>query len=87
MLDFDQKQLQASLEYVQQLRGEVSNHSDPWGEIKTSHPDSVATVVQNAWLVIEVSTVKILSIFNAKMTSLSVVVCSRKPCAQEEIDR
>lgn len=56
MLDFDQKQLQASLEYVQKLRREVSDHAGPWGEVKKSHPDSLATVVQKAWLVIEVST-------------------------------
>ncbi|KAJ5107463.1 hypothetical protein N7456_004138 [Penicillium angulare] len=53
LVDLQEQQLQNGLDYVQQLREANADRADQWGEIKTACPDSLATSLQNSWLVIE----------------------------------
>ncbi|OJJ53542.1 hypothetical protein ASPSYDRAFT_212492 [Aspergillus sydowii CBS 593.65] len=57
LVDLNQQQLEDGLKYVEQLRSEATTHSGTWGDVRISTPDSLESILQGAWLVVE----KILS--------------------------
>ena len=55
LVDLQKQQLQDGLKYVQQLRNAAVDHDRTWGEVTVAQPDALATILQDAWLVVEVS--------------------------------
>ncbi|KAJ5675154.1 uncharacterized protein N7477_005088 [Penicillium maclennaniae] len=53
LIDLQQQQLEDGLKYVQKLRAEANDPLGSWGEITISHPSSLESSLQDAWLVIE----------------------------------
>lgn len=82
LVDLQEQQLQEGLKYVHQLRAAETGHSGTWGEVKTAHPDSLGTILKDAWLVVEVSLCElgISNIISQK------AVRSRKPEAEAKGD-
>ncbi len=54
LVDLQKQQLQDGLRYVQQLRNAAVDHDRNWGEVTASQPDSLESILQDAWLVVEV---------------------------------
>lgn len=54
LVDLQEQQLQDGLKYVHQLRAETS-HSGAWGDVTTAHPSALEFLLEDAWLVVEVS--------------------------------
>ncbi|BCS21671.1 3-hydroxyacyl-CoA dehydrogenase family protein [Aspergillus puulaauensis] len=53
LVDLNQQQLEDGLKYVQQLRTEATQHSGNWGDVHISTPNSLESILQSAWLVVE----------------------------------
>ncbi|KAK2773638.1 hypothetical protein FQN53_004082 [Emmonsiellopsis sp. PD_33] len=54
LVDLNEQQLQDGIHYVQQLRAAAATaHQGNWGEVKTSTPASLESILKEAWLVIE----------------------------------
>jgi hypothetical protein len=55
LVDLQNQQLQDGLSYVSQLRRNAAvEHERNWGEVTVAHPESLKSVLQDAWLVVEV---------------------------------
>lgn len=54
LVDLQKQQLQDGLSYVNQLRNAAIDHEKNWGDVTVAHPDSLGSVLQDAWLVVEV---------------------------------
>ncbi|KAL2813389.1 hypothetical protein BJX63DRAFT_431977 [Aspergillus granulosus] len=52
LVDLNERQLEEGLQYVQQLRAEAE-HPGPWGDVRLATPDSLESILQDSWLVIE----------------------------------
>ncbi|KAL4863620.1 hypothetical protein BDV12DRAFT_201936 [Aspergillus spectabilis] len=53
LVDLNTSQLDDAREYVQQLRVAAAKDSRQWGDVQTATPDSLESLLQNAWLVVE----------------------------------
>ena len=60
LIDAQPNQLQASLQAIDKFRASLKPKGAQWGKIITHLPDTREAALQNAWLVIEVSS-KLLS--------------------------
>lgn len=54
LVDLQKQQLQDGLNYVHQLRNAAVDHDRNWGDVTVSQPDSLESILQDAWLVVEV---------------------------------
>lgn len=54
LVDLQKQQLQDGLSYVHQLRNAAVDHDPNWGDVTVSQPDSLESILQDAWLVVEV---------------------------------
>ncbi|KAK2799597.1 hypothetical protein FQN50_008435 [Emmonsiellopsis sp. PD_5] len=56
LVDLNEQQLQDGIQYVQQLRAAAATarqEKENWGQVKTSTPASLESILKEAWLVIE----------------------------------
>ncbi|KAL4876740.1 hypothetical protein BJY04DRAFT_222749 [Aspergillus karnatakaensis] len=53
LVDLDTSQLADAVEYVQQLRDASTMTPQQWGDVQVSSPDSLGSLLQGAWLVVE----------------------------------
>ncbi|KAJ5880858.1 uncharacterized protein N7473_011911 [Penicillium subrubescens] len=53
LVDLQEQQLQDGLSYVHQLRNAAVDHDRNWGDVTVSQPDSLESILQDAWLVVE----------------------------------
>jgi hypothetical protein len=54
LVDLQKQQLQDGLSYVHQLRNAAVDHDRNWGDVTVSQPDCLGSILQDAWLVVEV---------------------------------
>ncbi|KAL2793715.1 6-phosphogluconate dehydrogenase [Aspergillus keveii] len=52
LVDLNERQLEDGLRYVQQLRTEAK-HPGTWGDVRLATPDSLESILQDSWLVVE----------------------------------
>jgi hypothetical protein len=56
LVDLQEQQLQDGLSYVHQLRNAAVDHDRNWGDVSVSQPNFLESILQDAWLVVEVLT-------------------------------
>ena len=85
MIDSKKSQLQSSLQDIDRLRASSKIVSKPWGKVLTQPPETLVTVLQKSWLVVEVSHSVINDVSIQSKLTLPKCVPEQKPLKRQVI--